>query len=49
MDYSMKLERTSVSSLNGFQLVMDLYGGTPLFFLVCVYLSLLYPSFAFDI
>ena len=50
MGYSMRLELTHVCSLNGFQLAMGIYMSvTPLFFLECVYLSRLYPSFAFDI
>ena len=44
--YSLRLELTCVCSLNGFQLYKDL----PLFFLECVYISLLIsPLFAFDI
>ena len=40
--YSMRLELTHVCSLNGFQLVMGLYGGySSLFFLEGVYVSLL--------
>ena len=46
--YSMRLELIRVCSLNGFQLVMGLYRGYSLFFLECVYLSLLYPSLIFD-
>ena len=46
MGYSMKLELT----LNGFELVMGFFMNVvPFFFLECVSLSLLYPSFAFDI
>ena len=48
MGYSMRLELTRVYSLNDFQLVMGLYRGHLLFFLKCVYLSLLYPSLIFD-
>ena len=48
MGYSMRLELTRVCSLNYFQLLMSLYRSHPLFFLECVYLSLLYPSFIFD-
>ena len=36
-------------SSSGFQLVMGLYRGHPLFFFECVYFSLLYPSLIFDI
>ena len=48
MGYSMRLKLTHVCSLNDFQLVMGLYRGFPLFFLECIYLSLLYPSLIFD-
>ena len=48
MGNSMRLELTRVCSLNDFQLVMGLYRGLPLFFLECVYLSLLYPFLIFD-
>ena len=48
MGYSMRLAPTRVCSLNDFQLVMGLYRGFPLFFLVCVYFSLLYPSLISD-
>ena len=44
MGYLMRLELTLVCSLNDFQLVMGLCRGHLLFFLECVYLSLLYPS-----
>ena len=47
MGYSMRVELTRVYSLNDFQLVMGLYKGLPLFFIECVYLSLLYPSLIF--
>ena len=48
MGHSMRLELTRVCSLNDFQLVMGLFRGHPIFFLECVYLSLLYPSLIFD-
>ena len=48
MGYS-RLELTVVCSLNGFQLVIGFLDLTPLFFLECVHLSLIYPSFAFDV
>ena len=48
MVYSMRLELTCVCSFNDFLLVMGLFRGHPLFFLECVYLSLLYPSLIFD-
>ena len=41
MGYSVRLELTSVCSLNDFQLVIGLYRGHPPFFFECVYLSLL--------
>ena len=44
----MRLELTCLFSLNDFQLVMGLCRGLPLFFLECVYLYLLYPSFVSD-
>ena len=49
MGYSMRLELTHVCILNYFQLVMYLNRGHSLFFLECVYFSLLYPSLIFDI
>ena len=48
MGYSMRLELTPVWNSNDFQLVMGLYRGHPLFFLVCVCFSLLYLSLIFD-
>ena len=48
MGYSMRLELTCVCNLNGFQLVMGFYEGR-CFFFECISLSLLYPSFTFDI
>ena len=48
MGYLMRLELTHVCSLNGFQLVMGFYETLSSLFL-CVYLSLLYPSFTFDV
>ena len=47
MAYSIRLELTCVCSLNDFS-VAGLYRGLPLFFLECVYLSLIYPSLIFD-
>ena len=48
--YSMRLELIRVCSLNGFQLVFVLFMKVaPFFFLECVSLSLLYPSFTFYI
>ena len=49
MGHSVRLELTCVSTLIHFQLVIGLYRGHPLFFLDCVYLSLLYPSLIFDV
>ena len=48
MEYSMRLELTLVCSLNVLQLVMVLCRSHTLFFLECVYLSLLYSSLIFD-
>ena len=44
MEYSLRLKLTCVCSLNGFQLVMGFYEGHS-----SLFLSLLYPSFPFDI
>ena len=50
MGYSMRPELTCVSSLNGFYLLMVfLINAGYSFFLEFVSLSLLYPSFTFDI
>ena len=50
MGYSMRLELTCVCSLNGFYLLFVFFmKAGPSFFLVCVSLSLLFPSFTFDI
>ena len=49
MGYSIRLELTLVRSLNVFPFGCGfLKKGHPLFFLDCVYLSLLYPSLIFD-
>ena len=45
----MKLELFCICSLNDFQLLMGLYRGHPLFFLECIYLSLLYSSLTFNV
>ena len=45
----MRTDLTRVCCLNVFRLVMGLYNGHSSLFLECVYFSLLYPSFAFDI
>ena len=45
----MRLELPCIFSLNGFQLVIGLYRGHPLFFLECIYFNLLYSSLIFDI
>ena len=49
MRYSMRLELTSVCSLNGFQLCFFFMKVPPFFFLECISLHLLYPSLACDI
>ena len=43
MEYSMRLDLSSVCSLNDFQLVVGLYRGHHLFFLECVYLVCFTP------
>ena len=50
MQYSIRLELTRVCSLNGFYLLVFFFmKAGPSFFSECVSLSLLYPSFTFDI
>ena len=50
MRHSMRFEVTCVCSLNGFELVIVFFmSAGPFIFLEFVSLSLLYPSFTFDI
>ena len=48
MGYSMRLELSRVCDLNDFLFVMGFYKGHTHFFLESVHLSLLYPSWIFD-